>query len=345
MALQVATVQRPARREVVCGDAFVVRRAASTATVALADGLGHGPKAAEAALVFCEHVRQHETKDLNPLFEGAHRALAPTRGAAAAILRIDEASRRLSFVGVGNIALICEGDSRIKPFSIAGVVGKRVRRVQVFDYDVVDDVLVMMASDGISTRMNLQDYASLEAQQLARAVLDDHGKFHDDATCIVVRWTGTAALPTNTREPSVGAQTLELRNDTDSVWTSRRTARFAEELGFSRQHAWEVGIAVSELVSNAVKHGGGGELTVRAVDEPRRGLEVVVVDRGPGIDDAAAAVEDGYSRGRRLTLDERIVNRDGLGLGLGAVVRLMDDVDLENREHGGLRVVARKWLP
>ncbi len=40
---------------------------------------------------------------------------------------------------------------------------------------------------------------------------------------------------------------------------------------------------------------------------------------------------------RRLTLGECLVNRDGLGL--GAVDRLMDEVELQNRAEGGLKVV------
>ena len=50
MGLEVAAAERSARGQSVCGDATLVRQAAGTTTIAMADGLGHGPAAAEAAV-------------------------------------------------------------------------------------------------------------------------------------------------------------------------------------------------------------------------------------------------------------------------------------------------------
>ena len=80
--------------------------------------------------------------------------------------------------------------------------------------------------------------------------------------------------------------------------------------------------------------------------EPRHGLEITVEDRGPGIEDVDSALLDGFSEGRMLTEEELMTRpRRGLGTGLGAVQRMMDSLRFENRESGGLRVVACKWLP
>ena len=80
---------------------------------------------------------------------------------------------------------------------------------------------------------------------------------------------------------------------------------------------------------------------------PRRGAQVVVVDNGPGIEDFDASLQDGYSEGRLLSEEEPGTgtgSRRGLGSGLGAVKRLMDELTAESPPDGGLKIVARKWL-
>jgi len=132
----------------------------------------------------------------------------------------------------------------------------------------------------------------------------------------------------------------EVLTSEDSIWCSARAEAFALELGFDSRAAAEVAIAVSELVSNSLKYAERGRLELLAIDRPKRGLEVVQTDDGPGIEDIERAVVDGYSRGHLVVTHEP----GGLGVGLGAVRRLMDEVTIENQPGGGLRVCARKWL-
>ena len=62
------------------------------------------------------------------------------------------------------------------------------------------------------------------------------------------------------------------------------------------------------------------------------GLEIASLDSGPGIADVEQALGDRYS-----TAGTR-------GTGLGAVNRLMDDLDIASRRGSGTHVVCRKWL-
>ncbi len=131
----------------------------------------------------------------------------------------------------------------------------------------------------------------------------------------------------------------------DSYWCSGRGKRAALALGFDNQAASEVAIAISELVSNAVKFAGEGTFSLSALDAPRPGLEIRMADRGPGLEDFEAALQDGYSEGRDLSdPDQQRWPRRGLGSGLGAVKRLMDEVEAEHPPEGGLAVIARKFL-
>lgn len=73
------------------------------------------------------------------------------------------------------------------------------------------------------------------------------------------------------------------------------------------------------------------------------GIEVTVVDDGPGFVDPEAALVDGFSEGRVRSVDDR--SPRGLGLGLGAVKRLTDELEITNMPGVGCRVVVRRWVP
>lgn len=90
---------------------------------------------------------------------------------------------------------------------------------------------------------------------------------------------------------------------------------------------------VSELGSNVLKYARRGTLELRRA---RRGLatdiEITVRDDGPGIADVSLALTDHYSSGRSL------------GLGLPAVRRMADALDIVCDPEGGTTVRARKRL-
>jgi hypothetical protein len=70
-------------------------------TLLLVDGSGHGPYAAHAAETAARAFTDNIDKECVPLVEAIHRALAPTRGAALAVARIDAGAGLVRFVGVG----------------------------------------------------------------------------------------------------------------------------------------------------------------------------------------------------------------------------------------------------
>jgi serine/threonine-protein kinase RsbT len=123
--------------------------------------------------------------------------------------------------------------------------------------------------------------------------------------------------------------TVTVRADADHA---RREARArALAIGFDRADAERVALAVGELATNLVRYGLGGQITLSTVEGPDRvGVEVECEDRGPGIPDVDRALEDGFSTG------------GGLGSGLPAARRLLDDLAIETGP-GGTRIVGRKW--
>jgi len=75
--------------ESVCGDRWVAENGRLGVSLLLVDGSGHGPLAAHAAEIATRTFADNIDKDCVPLVETIHRALAPTRGAALAVARVD----------------------------------------------------------------------------------------------------------------------------------------------------------------------------------------------------------------------------------------------------------------
>jgi serine/threonine-protein kinase RsbT len=90
--------------------------------------------------------------------------------------------------------------------------------------------------------------------------------------------------------------------------------------------------AASELARNTRDYGNGGEVEItRVVDGARKGLRLTFSDQGPGIDDVAKALTDGYSTG------------GGLGLGLSGARRLSNEFSIDSAPGKGTRVMIARW--
>jgi serine/threonine-protein kinase RsbT len=125
---------------------------------------------------------------------------------------------------------------------------------------------------------------------------------------------------------------LSIESDTHLIDARAEARALADSLGFSRTDATLLATAVSEIARNIIVHAGGGEIEMTPLYEDTRfGLQVVASDRGPGIRDAAVALEDGYA------------GRGGLGLGLPGVRRLVDEFEIETELDEGTTVTLIKW--
>jgi serine/threonine-protein kinase RsbT len=133
---------------------------------------------------------------------------------------------------------------------------------------------------------------------------------------------------------------VPVASDTDALVVSSLAKDFAARLGFPRLERAHIALAAGELASNCWRHGGGGRVELRAVDH---GIELRVIDQGPGIDNLLHAEEDGVSRGHRHTPLAPV--RDGLGAGLGSVRRVMDELEVRSDHAVGTTVIACKYLP
>jgi serine/threonine-protein kinase RsbT len=129
------------------------------------------------------------------------------------------------------------------------------------------------------------------------------------------------------------ATTIYIRAESDVITALVTAGDFAVKAGFGERGKHGIMTVVAELARNVVKYATSGRVTLTELTSPnRRGLEIEVVDQGPGIVDLAQAMRDHFSTGKTL------------GLGLPGAKRLMDDFSITSTPGRGTRIVARKWL-
>jgi serine/threonine-protein kinase RsbT len=140
-------------------------------------------------------------------------------------------------------------------------------------------------------------------------------------------------------------EAIAIRRDADVALVQARARAFAREVGLGVRAQWAVAIAASELATNVLKFGAPGQLTLRVCLVPPPALEIEAVDCGPGFTDTERALRDGVSEGiDRAALDALPPARRGLGLGLGAVRRMTDELTIRAGAGGGSIVTARLHL-
>ena len=91
--------------------------------------------------------------------------------------------------------------------------------------------------------------------------------------------------------------------DITGVGEARRAAAaFSRALALDPTVAGELAIVVTEAATNLVKHAGGGSILLsRREHSPARGcegvstVEMLAIDKGPGMDDVVRSKVDGYS--------------------------------------------------
>src|SRR3984885_8454517 len=184
-------VSLPITGETACGDAWHAVYSPGRSIYIVADGLGHGPSAAEAA---AEAIRIfHLVSRFEPdrILSEIHSALAKTRGAAVSVAEILHQQQVLRYAGAGNIVgVICSGGKTRSLVSMNGTVGHAVAKIQQFSYPWQPESALIMHSDGLATRWTVEQYPGLASRHpalLAGVLFRDFCRKRDDATVLVSR--------------------------------------------------------------------------------------------------------------------------------------------------------------
>jgi anti-sigma regulatory factor (Ser/Thr protein kinase) len=187
--IRCAGLTRPIFGETECGDAYGACGAGQVLTGALCDGLGHGPLAAGASAEALAAIFEEPAGEPAALLERAHRRMGRTRGGALAIAQIDGSVVR--FAGLGNVAAwILSPDSRSGMASVPGIAGHQARRVRQFEYPLPPGAVVVLHSDGLTSRWDIAELPGLPGRDplvIAAALLAEAGRHRDDAGVLVLR--------------------------------------------------------------------------------------------------------------------------------------------------------------
>jgi serine/threonine-protein kinase RsbT len=126
---------------------------------------------------------------------------------------------------------------------------------------------------------------------------------------------------------------VPIEHESDIVTARQKGRELAASMGFSNTDQTIVALAISEITRNIISYAQRGEIAFTRVDDgPHRGILIVAEDSGPGIQDIALAMRDGYSTAKSL------------GMGLPGARRVMDEFDVVSAPGRGTTVTMKKWL-
>jgi serine/threonine-protein kinase RsbT len=138
-----------------------------------------------------------------------------------------------------------------------------------------------------------------------------------------------AALAAAAAAPALKDKSLPIESEKDIASARLEAWSEAVRIGFSKFTSVKVATAVSELARNIVFYAGSGSIELRSRHDPKETrLEIVAADQGGGIaPEKLDAIFAGTFRSER-----------GMGKGLVAVQKLVDEFRIDTRPGEGTRV-------
>ncbi|MBY0241315.1 MAG: SpoIIE family protein phosphatase [Burkholderiaceae bacterium] len=185
MALNIGYAMLPLAGEPVCGDQGGWWQLPERRVLALADGLGHGRHAADAAAQAMQAVEAHLALDCEGIFSACDARLRGTRGAALVVAIIDLRCNTLSVAAIGNIRIILLSEGRQRRLGGGrGIVGAGYAALAPETLALRAGDVLALFSDGIDEFATLHDCLEGGVQAGAEQVLARWGNGRDDSSIL-----------------------------------------------------------------------------------------------------------------------------------------------------------------
>ena len=198
-AIEWHAATRPLPGQRACGDLCAVLPIPKGVVLAVADGLGHGEEAAEAARVAMDTVERHREESVIALVQRCHERLRETRGAVMSIAAMNVLEDSLTWVGVGDVegvlfrASTSENVRREYLLRRAGVLGDRLTAPSASIVTISTGDLLILATDGIRSNFIEEDLVGQPPQEAADRILRKYWRKSDDALVLAARYLGGAS--------------------------------------------------------------------------------------------------------------------------------------------------------
>ena len=189
---QAVLLERAHPRETLSGDMALVERQGHKLRLAIADGLGHGPQAREAAQRAVTSLRNDFKLDIQEAVLRAHDLLGSTRGATLGVIDIDFTARIVKGTTVGNVRVALFFGSRTwSPCGTDAVLGHgrggshgRLD-VRVESHPYPDGSVLALFSDGLLNQLRLP-WQRGEIDDTACQLFHTFSIASDDATLLLL---------------------------------------------------------------------------------------------------------------------------------------------------------------
>ncbi|MBZ4037601.1 SpoIIE family protein phosphatase [Flavobacterium sp. 17A] len=172
-----------------CGDGYYIKQNSKGFQIFVGDGLGHGESANEAVEAAIKAFRQSVETDPTAVLRDIHLKVKKTRGLVATIASVDYKSEVWNICGIGNINTRIYNGLENKTYTpYNGIIGHNIPRTlnnTIVPYK--KHQIIIMHSDGLRTRWNLNDLSSIFKHSpgiIAAALYKENIRGTDDATIL-----------------------------------------------------------------------------------------------------------------------------------------------------------------
>lgn len=181
-----------------CGDQCGCWQSGHGTFLCIADGLGHGEEAQQAAQAAIDYVATHLAEPLGKIFAGCNRALRGTRGVAMGLAVVDSPGKTVTYAGIGNTRAMLVKNIHREVVSEPtfrfggnyGIVGGGYQRLVPERQRLGAGDLVILYTDGLRELISLENYDKAlreDVQRLAERILQDWYCGTNDAAVLVFR--------------------------------------------------------------------------------------------------------------------------------------------------------------
>jgi anti-sigma regulatory factor (Ser/Thr protein kinase) len=188
---EIGAYSRPMVGQINSGDLVIIANADNQTLIVIIDVSGHGDRAHASAKLIESIIETNSGQDPKALMALLHIKLQGSPGAAIGILKIDRYSNRFSYIAVGNTGAIRVEGKKWRGISKDGVLGQRLPTLLEQQGFLEPGDIIFLWTDGLpetTTPQFLQRHIDEAAQPLARRIVTDMGRNHDDAGCAILKW-------------------------------------------------------------------------------------------------------------------------------------------------------------